>query len=142
MLLPQRGEDQAHPLRLPHALRPRGEGGPGRPLPGDSPPGLPGPQAALGAHRGENRRGRSFRRIGLHPGGADYGPCHEAAGPPPDGYHRRHHALLRHHGPDEEQRRPSGGADGGKPADRGHHPVCPQPLPGHRPRPGGPLRHL
>ena len=104
--------------------------------------GLPGPQAAAGAHRGEDRRGGPLRRAGFHAGGADHGPCHEAAGPAPDRHHRRHHALLRHHGPDEKQRRHPGRAHGGHPPHGAHRRDGEKPLPGHRPRPGGPFRHL
>lgn len=101
-----------------------------------------GPEKAAGAHRGQDRRGGPLRGAGQHPGSAHHRPGHGDAPPARRGHHRHHHALLRHHGPDEKQRRPSGGAHGGDPADHPHRRDGEKPLPGHRPRSGGPLCHL
>ncbi|MEI3306809.1 MAG: nitrilase-related carbon-nitrogen hydrolase [Dysosmobacter sp.] len=61
---------------------------------------------------------------------------------PMTGYRGGDHAVLRHHRPHPEQRRGPGGKAGRHAAHRGYFGQCPQPLQGHRPRYGGPLRHL
>ena len=123
-------------------LRSGGRGEPAGPVQRDFVHRGPGLEEAVGAHRRQDRRGGSVRRPGLHPGGADHGPGHADAGPALLRHHRRHHALLRHHGPDKIQCRAAGGTAGGHAADRGYLRQRPQPFQGHRPRPGGPLRHL